>query len=173
MKKILIKNRAIDEIIIGFLLVVTGLLLMYNSIYFIYAYNYSSILFLFMVPMTTLVSELIISLFLVYSGYHLITNNQEQTIFIKITSIIIMIYPVNRIFIDLLRHHKITDSLNIILVLPLGLLLYLYISQRKFVEKEGHSSLIKKDNLKVLIGFCLFITIDLLFYSWNYMTRII
>ena len=165
----LIKTRDIAEIIISFFSIIAGIILTYHSAYLIYAYHFTRILFLIMVPMTELISELVIGLFLAYSGFYLLSNHRKQTIFYKLTGILIMLYPFNQNLIDLLRHYWSTYSLMIFIVFPLGLFLYLFMRQQKYRLKEENYKTMKSDKIKLAFVLLTFILIDALFYNWNYL----
>ena len=164
-----IKTRNIPEIIIGVLSIIAGVLLTSQAVYLLYAYHFSSILFLFMVPMTELISELAIGLFLTSSGFYLLSNHRKQTIFYKLTGILIMLYPFNLNLLELLRQYWSTNSLRIFIVFPLGLFLYLFMRQQKYRMNEENFITMKSDKIKLAIVLLTFILIDALFYNWNYL----
>jgi hypothetical protein len=165
----LIKTRNIPEIIIGVLSIIAGVLLTSQTVYLLYAYHFSSILFFFMVPMTELISELAIGLFLTFSGFYLLSNHRKQTIFYKLTGILIMIYPLNQNLLELLRHYWSTNSLRIFIVFPLGLFLYLFMRKREYRMNEENYKTMKMDKIKLAFVLLTYILIDALFYNWNYL----
>jgi hypothetical protein len=165
----LIKTRNIPEIIIGVLSIIAGVLLTSQTVYLLYAYHFSSILFLFKVPMTELISELVIGLFLAFSGFYLLSNHRKQTIFYKLTGILIMLYPFNLNLLEFLRQYWSTYSLMIFIVFPLGLFLYLFMRQQKYRLKEENYKTMKNDKIKLAFVLLTFTMIDALFYNWNYL----
>lgn len=165
----LIKTRGIAEIILSFFSIIAGIILTFHSAYLIYAYHFSSILFLFMVPMTVLISELVIGLFLASSGFYLLSNHRNQTIFYKLTGILIMLYPLNLNLLEFLRQYWSTNSLKIFIVFPLGLFLYLFMWQRKYRMSEENYKTMKRDKIKLTFVLLTYILIDALFYNWNYL----
>jgi hypothetical protein len=165
----LIRTRDVAETILSLFSILTGIILTYHSAYLIYAYHFTSILFLFMVPMTELISELAIGLFLTSSGFYLLSNHRKQTIFYKLTGILIMVYPFNQNLIDFLRHHWSTYSLIIFIVFPIGLFLFLFMLKRKYRMNEENYKTIKMDKIKLMFVLLTYILIDALFYNWNYL----
>lgn len=165
----LIKMRNIPEIIIGGFSIIGGVLLTVQTVYLLYAYHFSSILFVFMVPMIELISELVIGLFLASSGFYLLSNHREQTKFFKITGILIMLYPFNLNLLELLRHYWSTNSLRIFIVFPLGLFLYLFMRKRKYTMNEENYKAMRMDKIKLAFVLLIYSMIDALFYNWNYL----
>lgn len=168
-----VKKRSVTEFIISFLSILVGITLIYNSAYFIYAYHFTSILFYLMLPMTTLISELIIGLFLTFSGFYLITNNRKQTFFNKLTGILIIFYTLNEISLYTLRYGWSYEYLRYLFFLPFGLFLYLFIRQKKYTILEESYHLLRSDKVKIVAGLTFFLVIDILLYSWNYTDRIL
>jgi hypothetical protein len=165
----LIKTRSIIEIILSFLSIVAGIILTYHSAYLIYAYHFSSKLFLFMVPMTELISELVIGLFLTFSGSYMLLNHRNKTVFYKLTGMLIMLLPFNLNLLDLLRQIWWTNSLWTFVISPLGLFLYLFMRQRQYRISEDNYKTLKNDKIKLTFVFLTYILIDVLFYNWNYL----
>ncbi len=165
----LIRTRDVAEIILSLFSIIAGIILTYHSAYLIYAYHFSSLLFLFMVPMTELITELVIGLFLTSSGFYLLSNHRKQTTFYKLTGILIMVYPFNQNLINLLRHYWSTYSLIIFIVFPLGLFLYLFTRKRKYRMNEVNYKAMKMDKIKLMFVLLTYILIDALFYNWNYL----
>ncbi|WP_321515302.1 hypothetical protein [Marinifilum fragile] len=79
----IIKRKSTSEIIIDWIFVLVGGFLVYDAIYFIYAYHFGSILFLFMVPMTTLISKLVLGLAFLGTGLNSIKNGKKTILFEK------------------------------------------------------------------------------------------
>jgi len=166
-----IKKRNAIEIIISSISILVGVTLIYNLAYLIYAYHFTSILFYLMLPMTTLISELIIGLFLTFSGFYLLTNNRKLTLFNKLTGLLIVIYSLNQILLAQLRYEWNYDSLIYAIVLPVGVFLYLFMRQKKYTILEVSYHRLVSDKIKLTIGLSVFLMIDILFYSWDYTDR--
>ena len=162
-----LNQRNLIEIIISLLSVFIGIILIYQSIYFIYAYNSGTVLFLFMSPMTNLISELMIGLFLTFSGFYLMTNNKKQTFFYKFTGILIMIFPLNEFLLLLIGNKVFAESL-LLFIFFCGLFLYIFIRQKKYTIHEENCHYLKQDIVKTVIAIAAFLLIDVSFYSWNY-----
>jgi hypothetical protein len=165
----LIRTRDVAEIILSLFSIIAGIILTYLSAYLIYAYHFSSILFLFMVPMTELISELVIGLFLASSGFYLLSQHRKQTVFYKLTGILIMLYPFNLNLLELLSQYWSTNSMRIFVVFPLGLFFYLFFRKRKYRMNEENYKIMKSDKIKLTFVFLTYILIDALFYNWNYL----
>ncbi len=168
-----IKKRNITEVIISSLSILAGITLIYDSCYLIYAYHFTSILFLFMLPMTTLISELVIGLFLSFSGFYFLTNNRILTSFNKLTGILIVLFSLNQILLNQLRYEWTYESLMYFIVLPFGVFLYLFMKQKKYAIHEENYPRLRPDRIKIIIGLSIYLMIDVFFYSWDYMDRIL
>lgn len=168
-----LKTLTIIEKLISILSLVIGLILSYESIYLIYAYNFSSILFLFMIPMTSLISNLIIGLFLIYSSLNLISSNKRTTFFYKLTGILIMLHPINLNLLDYFKNDWTIRSLFILILIPFGSILYIVFNQKKYKSSEQTLTMFRYDIVKVTIGLFTFLLIDLFFWGWNYLDRIL
>ena len=160
-----LKERNLIEIIISSLSILVGIFIIYQSIYLIYSYHFRKVLFLFMYPMTNLVSELVIGLFLTFSGFFLITDNKKQTFFYKFTGILMMIFPLNEI---LLTNMSFLELLQLLIIFIFGLFLYLFMRQKKYAIHEEDCRYLRLDVVKLIIGVAIFLLIDVSFYSWNY-----
>jgi uncharacterized membrane protein len=164
----LTKTRNITEIIISFLSIVTGIILICNSSYLIYVYHFSSKLFLLMVPMTELISVLVIGMFLIFSGSYLLLNHLNKTVFLKLTGLLIMLLPLNINLLDLIKQISWTNSLWTFIIFPFGLFLYLFIGQKKYGISEDNYKTLKSDKIKLTFIILTYILIDVLFYNWHY-----
>lgn len=158
------------------LLVITtlilGITLTINSAFFIWAYNFSSILFLFMMPMTILISEFIIGLTLVFSGYYLIVNRMKSILLYKISGILIILYSINHSILTQIDNsvwHG--DYKNPYFILPFGVLIILISFIPKYRSLDKKYKIINSEMVKICIGVALYLIIDILFYSWNYLDK--
>lgn len=142
-----------------------GLILTLNSAYYIWAYNFTGILFLFMLPVTILVSELIIGLFLTFSGYCLITSRRISVLLYKMTGILMILYPINQFILDKLDSLPFDNYLIPYLFLPFGLFLYALMHSKKYKEFDKKHKRLKSEIIKIVIGLEIFILIDVIFYS--------
>ena len=80
-----------------------------------------------------------------------------------------MLYPFNRNLLELLRQYWSTNSLVIFIVFPLGLFFYLFMRQQKYSTKEENYKTLKSDKIVLAFVLLIFILIDALFYTWNYL----
>lgn len=161
----ILKERNVLEIVISLLSILAGVFVIYQSIYLVYAYHFGKALFLIMYPMTNLISELIIGLFLTFSGFFLLTNNKKQTFFYKLTGVLLMIFPLNEI---LLENMSSLDLMKLFVIFTFGLLLYLFMGQKKYRIHEENCHYLRYDVAKIFIALAIFLLIDVSFYSWNY-----
>ena len=164
----LIKTQSKIEIIVGFLSILFGFILTYVSLDFLYAYHFSSRLFLVMIHMTELVSALVIGLFLSFSGFYLLRNHSRLTVFYKLTGMLIMLYPFNLNFLEYLKEVWSTFSLMFFMVFPLGLFLFLFMRQSKYTINEGNYRILKLDKSKLTFVLLIYFLIDIIFYNWYY-----
>jgi len=159
------KGKNISEYLIGAISLIVGSLLIYNSVYFIYAYNFTGTLFLMMFSMTTLIPELIIGLFLVASAVCLLTFKNPIAISLyRFTSVIIILFPLNETIISLIEY-PVYDEIIIILhtlIIITGILLYLFFNQKKYIYNK------KLKRYTPLLGIFLYLCIDIIFFNWCY-----
>jgi len=161
-----------SEKIIGFISLIIGLLLTYDSIYLIYAYHFTGILFMFITPMNTLVVNLIIGLLLIISSLYLLKNIVKSRLCYQLSGIIIIIYPFNENLIDIIRNDWYVNSLFIFISIPFGLLLLFY-NRNKVKEQVNKKIQIHRlIIIKFLICFALYTIVDVLFMNWTYLDRI-
>lgn len=156
------------EKIIGILSLIAGIILTYDSIYLIYAYHFTGILFMFMTPITTLVVNLMIGIFLISSSLFSLKNNKKSSLIYKFSGIFLIIYPFNINFIDFIKNDWFDSSLYIFIIIPFGLLLLLYYNRNKFKENEKVNIFNRLDKLKYIICFLLYVFIDIIFINWSY-----
>jgi len=123
--------------------------------------------------MTTLISELVIGLFLAFSGFYFLTNSRILTSFNKLTGILLILFSLNQILLNQLRHEWTYESLMYLIVLPFGVFLYLFMKQKKYAIHEEYYPRLRPDRIKIIIGLSIYLMIDVLFYSWDYMERIL
>lgn len=165
------KNLTIIEKLISISSLFVGSIMCYNSVYLIYAYNFTGILFMFMTPMTSLVSNLIIGLLLICSGLNLISNNNKTTFYYKLTGILIMLFPINLNILDYLNGYWTTSSLLFLILIPIGIILYVVFDQKKYKSSEQPLNIFHLDTMKFTIGILAFLLIDIFLNNWNSLDR--
>ena len=163
-----IKTRTAPEIIISILSLIVGVFLTYDSIHFIYSYNFSSVLYCYMHPMTTLVSELFIGMLLTTSGLSFLIKKFNTTYLYKLSGIAIALYSINLNLLDLLEDYwSIQSGINFILI-PIGVFIYLFFNQKRYIIHKISRSIASSDIIKTGIATIIFLIIDLSFYNWTY-----
>jgi hypothetical protein len=145
---------------------VYGFFLIIDSAYFIWAYNFSSILFFIMIPMIILISELVIGLFLTISGFLLINDKESFIILYEMTGILMILSSVNHFCL-----FKFEYFIGPYVTLPFGFFLCALMNRKKskyIVERKKGFGIVK-----IIIGIIIFIMIDFIFYSWDYLDRVL
>lgn len=146
----LIKTRNLIELTIGFISILLGLILTFEYLSLLYKYNFTNALFFYMEPMTTLISELIIGLMLIFSGYFLLTCNNKLTLFYKLTGILIFFNFFNQILLDKIKFDGIPISfINSLVVSIIGLFLFLFFNRKKYKIFEEKYTYLKSDGMKI------------------------
>ena len=163
----------IIEKLLSIISLLFGLILTIESAYFIWAYNFSSILFFMMIPMTILVSELIIGLFLTFSGYYMIVNLRKSVLFYKMAGVLMILYPLNHFILDRLGYIWLDNYYIPYVILPFGLFLYILMYRKKNTDLDKTQKSLRLEIIKIVIGLVIFIMIDAFFCSWNYLDRIL
>lgn len=152
------KINTIIEYIIAIISFVSGILLIYFSTYFIYAYNFTSMLWLIMESMVILVSKLIIGILLVIST--ILIRKRKGPLLYRLSGMLITLYPININLPDLWDRNNLFD---ILIISPIGLLLYLFFNQKRYKQ---HNKLRNKSLLS--ISLLIYLIVDIIFYHWNY-----
>lgn len=165
------KNLTIIEKFISISSLFIGSIMCFDSVSMIYAYNFTGNLYMFMTPMSSLVSNLIIGLLLVYSSLNLISNNKKTTFFYKLTGILIMLYPINLNILDYLNGYWTSKSLFFMILIPIGTILYVVFNQKKHKTSEQPLNIFNLDTMKFTIGILAFLLIDIFLNNWNYLDR--
>ncbi len=162
--KIFKKEINVLELLISILLLLIGGFMIYWAIYFIYAYHFTSALWLYMQPMTTLVVELILGIFLIASAYALFTNRNIRGSLYRFSGILIMLCSINLMILEILDSYWHIQKLLYLALFPIGLFLYLFFNQKKYIDN------IKNHNVVVLlgVGVGIYFLIDIIFYNWTY-----
>lgn len=154
----------ISEILIAIPSFSIGGLLIYRSIYLIYGYHFTNSLWFVMLPMTTLVLGLILGLLLVMSAILIFVNKPKGSFLYRLSGLFIILYPININLIDFLKGYQDNlDSWWITILIPIGLLVFLFFNQKKYIQMD--KSYRKEISLIVL---SIFLLTDIAFYNWNY-----
>lgn len=169
----LFRRLSFLESIISICSILAGLFLLYFSVYHIIAYHFSSILFFIMLPMTSLISDLLLGILLIYSGLGFVRQRMDSTDFYKFSGIFIMLYPFNMNILDFLKNDWTINSLNVFWVFPIGLFLLIIFRQKKYNSLVSDSTFFRLDSAKFAICLILFLLIDTGFFKWNYLNRIL
>jgi len=162
-----------SEKLLSIISLLFGLKLTISSAYYIWAYNFSSILFLFMIPMTILVSELLIGLFMTLSGYYMIVNGEKSVFFYKMAGILMILYPLNHFILDKLDFIWLDNYFIPYLILPFGLFIYILMFRKTNTNIDKKQESFRLELVKIVLGLVIFILIDVIFCSWNYLDRIL
>ena len=163
------KNRTILEIIICILSLIVGGFLTYDSIYFIYSYNFSGTLYCYMLPMTTLMCNLFIGILLVISGLSFFIIRFNTIYLNKLSGISLILYAINLNLLDFLKDYwSIQTALNFITI-PFGIFIYLFFNQKKYSSSETNKSIVRLDIIKLGITSIIYLSIDLSFFNWSYL----
>ncbi|MDH6310342.1 hypothetical protein M2451_003229 [Dysgonomonas sp. PFB1-18] len=158
------KKDLIIEILIAIIPFGIGGLLIYRSIYLIYGYHFTNSLWFVMLPMTTLVLGFILGTLLVISAILIFVNKPKGAFLYRLSGLFIILYPININIIDFLKGYQDNlDSWWITILIPIGLLVFLFFNQKKYVQT---SKSYKKEIL--LIVLFIFLLTDIAFYNWNY-----
>ncbi len=169
----IIKRKRVSEIIIDWIFVLVGVFLVYDAIYLIYAYHFTGMLFLFMLPMTTLVSQLVIGLVFIWSGVNSILDGKLQFKIRKVAGIMLVFYPINQVLLDLLSFGQSNKYIFGFVWFALGVLIYRITvrTENKKLNKESH--FLRTDWKLMFLGIFIYILIDLIFYNWNFLDRVL
>lgn len=164
--KEILKDRFNGEKLISNFSIIIGILLLIYSIYFIYQYHFNTgILWLFMIPMVTLVTELINGILLVSSGFLLIRKHNLSSITNMLAGITLILAPSN---LYILR--AITELWYEIYVFfflaTYGLIVFIFFCRKKY--RSNITNLAKSSLFLFAIAIVLYILIDLIFYNWTY-----
>lgn len=154
-------------------LLITGSLLTYNSIYLIYAYNFTGILFMFMIPMTTLVNSLTIGLLLIISSFVILKQKSKSGLTYKVAGILIVLYPLNKNLIEIIKEGWFIESLFSFIFFPIGILIYLLFNRKEYNSYYSYKNLQSIDKYKFIFCLCWIFIIDILFVNWTYLDEII
>lgn len=169
----LFRRLSFLESLISICSILVGLYLLYFSIYHIIAYHFSSILFFIMLPMTSLISDLMLGILILYSGYGFIRQRMNSINCYKFSGIFIMLYAFNMNILDFLKNDWTINSLNDFWVFPFGLFLLMFFRQKKYNPLVLNSTFFRLESTKFAICLTLFILIDTCFFNWNYLNRIL
>lgn len=169
----LFRRLSFLESLISICSILAGLYLLYFSVYHIIAYHFSSILFFIMLPMISLISDLLLGILLIYSGLGFLRQRMNSIDFYKFSGIFIMLYPFNMNILDFLKNDWTINSLNILWVFPIGLFLIMIFRQKKYNSLVLDSTFFRLDSAKFAICLILFLLIDTGFFKWNYLNRIL
>lgn len=169
----IIKRKRVSEIIIDWIFVLVGVFLVYDAIYLLYAYHFTGMLFLFMLPMTTLISQLVIGLVFIWSGVNSILDGKLQFKIRKVAGIMLVFYPINQVLLDLLSFGKSNKYIFGFVWFALGVLIYRITvrTDNKKLNKESH--FLRTDWKLMFLGIFIYILIDLIFYNWNFLDRVL
>lgn len=169
----LFRRLSFLELLISICSILAGLYLLYFSVYHIIAYHFSSILFFVMLPMTSLISDLLIGFLLTYSGLGFLLKRMNSIDFYKFSGIFIMLYPLNTNILDFLRNVWTINSLNVFWIFPIGLFLFIFFRQKKYNSLVLVRTFFRLESAKFAICLILFLLIDTGFFKWNYLNRIL
>ncbi|WP_066631346.1 hypothetical protein [Labilibacter marinus] len=165
--------RSRIEIFTAFFSIIIGIKLLLESAWYIYAYNFSSILFLVMTPMISLIYQFIMGILLISSGYYLFKHDRRSVLLYKLTGTLIMLYPANQYLLTRYEVLWTDQNLYLFLIAPLGLFLYFFILQKKYRFPEKNINILKLEKVSILIGISIVLLINILFHSWNYLDRVL
>lgn len=129
-----------------------------DSAYLIWAYNFTGGLFLFMFPMTILITEFIIGLVLTFAGVYTFVNSRTSVKLYNQVGVLMILYPLNNFIMDVCMSGYYVP----IIMLPIGLFLYMLIIIDNKESNKKQIFLIY-DLFRILIGIGIFILIDVLF----------
>ncbi|MCY1635601.1 hypothetical protein [Marinifilum sp. D737] len=169
----IIKRKSASEIIIDWIFVLIGGFLVYDTINLIYAYHFTGMLFYIMFPMTTLVSQLILGLFFLRAGVNSIMDGKKQFYLKKITGLMLLFYPINIVLLELFRSGKTYGYLLYFALIPLGLLIYGLAQKAENYKREKENQFVIADWKMVFGVIFIYLLIDLIFYKWSYLDRIL
>lgn len=169
----IIKRKRASEIIIDWIFVLIGGFLVYDTIYLIYAYHFTGMLFLFMLPMTTLISQLVIGLVFIWSGVNSILDGRLQFNLRKVAGIMLVFYPINQVLLELLSFGKSYKYIFGFVWFALGILIYSLAAktENKKFNKKNH--FLRTDWKLMFLVIFIYILIDLIFYNWNFLDRVL
>lgn len=152
------------ECVIVILSIISGALLVFTSVYFIYGYHFTSVLWFIMFPMTTLILNFIIGCFLMISAIYIFVDKIRAAFLFRLSGIFIILYSINRNLLGLLNDSWYLATLwDGVLFGVVGILLFLFFTQKKHHIKSNNN-VIKQF---CLIGLICFL-IDCIFYNWTY-----
>ena len=153
-------NRVM-ELVVVIVSMIVGISLICKSIYFIYGYHFTSALWFFMYPMTTLVTNLVVGCLLVISAGFSFANKTKGGCLFRQTGIFVIVYSININLLVFFNDSWYLSTLyDSIVCFLLGIVLYLFFAQKKYAVEN---KIIKKLVLSVIV----FLLIDFAFNNWE------
>lgn len=160
--KEILKDRFNGEKLISIFSIAIGAFLLIDSIPLIIEHHLWSV----MIPMATLVTELLNGILLVSSGFLLIRKHNLLSIITnRLASITLILAPLNLYIIRVIT--ELWYEIYVFFFLALyGLIVFLFFCRKKY--RSSITNLAKSNLILFAIAIVLYILIDLIFYNWTY-----
>lgn len=151
------------EIIICILSLLCGGFLIYWSVYFIYAYHFMGILWMFMQPMINLVSELFLGMSLSASAVTLFFNRQKGALLYRFSGFSVIVYAIKQAITKWVEFDLSIDLLAYPAIILAGTFLLLFFNRKRYLFYSKTYNI-----LLFVITVIIFVLINVVFYNWSY-----
>lgn len=162
-----LKNRFKGERLISLFSLVIGAFLFFYSLSFISGYYlFKSTLVGIIVPMVTLIPELLLGILLMISS-RLITKQDysKASILNRLTGMLIVLAPLNFYILNKI-HKTYYEEAFLLLLFPYGILLLLFFYRKRYVKKI--TNIFYSLLIHITLAIIIYAIINLIFFDWQY-----